>query len=393
MSMERISHTHRAREYDAIVVGARAAGAATAMLLGRAGKRVLLLDRSAYGTDTLSTHALLRGGVLQLHRWGLLDTVRRAGTPPIHRTRFHYGDDVVDVAIRAQHGFDALYAPRRTLLDRILVDAALDAGVEVRYGLRVTALLQEGHGRVEGISGQDADGVEVAAAAPIVIGADGLKSTIARLVDAPIEQVTNTASAFVYGYFAGLGVGAYDWYFRPGVSAGVIPTNDGVANVFVGLPAARFLGNAHTYGVETLFRAVLRAAAPATARVLANAAPVGRYRIFPGREGHMRRAHGPGWALVGDAGYFKDPLTAHGITDALRDAELLARSLLETGDAATYQSARDALAAPFLKLTAKAAAYDWDLSELAALHMELKTTIDAEIEVLTALDATASNAA
>src|SRR5215470_20037616 len=93
-----------ARTYDAIVVGARAAGAATAMLLGRAGRRVLLVDRSAYGADTLSTHALMRGGVLQLRRWGLLDAIRAAGTPALRRAVFHYGDEIVDLAVTEQHG-------------------------------------------------------------------------------------------------------------------------------------------------------------------------------------------------------------------------------------------------------------------------------------------------
>ena len=203
MHLPTLSKPSRTNEYDVIVVGARAAGAATAMLLGRAGKRVLLVDRSAYGADTLSTHALLRGGVLQLQRWGLLDTIRREGTPPIRRTRFHYGADVVDVSIRAEHGFDALYAPRRTVLDRILVDAARSSGAEVTYGLRVTDLLRGRDGAVEGIRGQNTDGEEIVAGAPLVIGADGVNSTIARLVEAPTNQATTTASAFVYGYFAG----------------------------------------------------------------------------------------------------------------------------------------------------------------------------------------------
>src|SRR6516165_5824910 len=95
------------QDYDTIVVGARPAGAATAMLLARAGQQVLLVDRSAYGSDTLSTHALLRGAVLQLHRWGLLDAVRASGAPAIRRTRFQYGDDVIEIRIREQHGVDA----------------------------------------------------------------------------------------------------------------------------------------------------------------------------------------------------------------------------------------------------------------------------------------------
>src|SRR5689334_2367567 len=110
--------------YDAIVVGARAAGAATAMLLGRAGKRVLLVDRARYGADTLSTHALMRAGVMQLHRWGVLDRIQDAGTPAIRRTNFHYGNDIVPLRVSDQQGVDALYAPRRTVLDPVLVDAA-----------------------------------------------------------------------------------------------------------------------------------------------------------------------------------------------------------------------------------------------------------------------------
>src|SRR5580765_1213789 len=123
--------------YDVVVVGARPAGAATAMLLARAGLRVLVVDRGRYGTDTLSTHALMRGGVLQLHRWGVLDAVVGAGTPPVRRTTFRYGGEEIVIPIKASHGVDALYAPRRTVLDRLLVDAAVEAGAEVRYGVAV----------------------------------------------------------------------------------------------------------------------------------------------------------------------------------------------------------------------------------------------------------------
>ncbi|MDX1390643.1 MAG: FAD-dependent monooxygenase, partial [Acidobacteriota bacterium] len=123
------------RKYDAVVVGARVAGASTAMLLAQSGLKVLVVERGRYGSDTLSTLALMRGGVLQLARWGVLDAVREAGTPPIHATSFHYGDDVVEVAIKPRDGVDALYSPRRTVLDRLLADAAVEAGAEIRYGV------------------------------------------------------------------------------------------------------------------------------------------------------------------------------------------------------------------------------------------------------------------
>src|SRR5689334_22569483 len=111
-------------QFDVLVVGGRVAGASTALLLARAGVRVAVIDRAAYGSDALSTHGFMRAGILQLSRWGLLDAIIAAGTPPIRRTAFHYADgESVDVSIRPGAGVDALYAPRRYLLDRILVDA------------------------------------------------------------------------------------------------------------------------------------------------------------------------------------------------------------------------------------------------------------------------------
>ena len=167
--------------YDVVVVGARAAGAATAMLLARAGLRVLVVDRGRYGADTLSTHALMRGGVLQLHRWGLLDRIVAAGTPP---------DPAHHVPLRRRrrspsrssprHGVDALYAPRRTVLDPVLVDAAVAAGAEVRYGVTVTDVRRDRHGRVTGIDGRDDAGRPIAVDAALVIGADGMRSTDRR---------------------------------------------------------------------------------------------------------------------------------------------------------------------------------------------------------------------
>ena len=121
--------------YDVVVVGARAAGAATAHLLARAGVRVLLVDRANHGADTMSTHALMRGGVLQLQRWGLLDRIVAAGTPAVRRVTFRYAGQVLPIAVKPSHGVDALYAPRRTVLDPILVDAAAAAGAEVRFGV------------------------------------------------------------------------------------------------------------------------------------------------------------------------------------------------------------------------------------------------------------------
>src|SRR5690242_13720224 len=137
-------------KFDAVIVGARCAGAATAMLLARAGARVLLVDKGAYGTDIVSTHALMRGAVLQLHRWGVLPAVIDAGTPPIRSTTFSYVSSDISVQIEPKFDVTALYAPRRALLDRLLVDAAIASGAEVRYGVHVDNVMVERDGRVSG---------------------------------------------------------------------------------------------------------------------------------------------------------------------------------------------------------------------------------------------------
>jgi flavin-dependent dehydrogenase len=187
--------------YDVVVVGGRVAGASTALLLARAGARVAMLDRAAYGTDTLSTHGLMRAGVLQLSRWGLLDEVVAAGTPPIKRTMFHYADgESVQVSIRPSAGVDALYAPRRHLLDRILVDAAAEAGAHVRHETTVRALLRDDDGRVTGVRVLDRSGMTADLRAAITVGADGIRSTVADQAGAPFVRQGLSRSAVLYRY-------------------------------------------------------------------------------------------------------------------------------------------------------------------------------------------------
>jgi 2-polyprenyl-6-methoxyphenol hydroxylase-like FAD-dependent oxidoreductase len=166
----------RSDEYDAVVVGARCAGAATAMLMARAGLRVLVLDRVHPGRDTLSTHALMSAGVLQLSRWGLLDRIVAAGTPAVTATTFHYGARAETVELA-----DPLYAPRRTVLDTTLLAAAQEAGARVRVGMDVTELCRDRTGRVTGVRARVRGGEAVSFRAPLTIGADGLRSTVARL--------------------------------------------------------------------------------------------------------------------------------------------------------------------------------------------------------------------
>jgi 2-polyprenyl-6-methoxyphenol hydroxylase-like FAD-dependent oxidoreductase len=366
--------------YDAVVVGARAAGAATAMLLAGRGLRVLAVDRGTYGSDTLSTHALMRLGVLQLARWGVLERIEAMGTPRVSRTVFHYPDEVVDIPIKPQEAVPALFAPRRTVLDRALVDAAIERGAVVRHRVHLADLVRGTGGRVEGVVLRDEDGGGRAIRTRMVIGADGLRSKVASLVGAPVTRSGRHATATVYGYWSGLDIDGYHWYWSRGLGAGAIPTNGNQVLLFAGMPARRFAEGAAA-GLAAIYERVLAECAPEIATRLGRARLVGSLRGFPGQPGFLRRPWGPGWALVGDAGYFKDPITAHGLSDALRDAELLALAVSEGDDAALdgYELARDALAGRFFELTDRIASLEWDTPELKILHRALSEEMKREV--------------
>jgi flavin-dependent dehydrogenase len=369
-----------------VVVGARCAGAATAMLLARRGLRVLALERSRYGSDTLSTHALMRSGVLQLERWGVLEGLKAAATPAVRRTCFHYGEETVDLAIKPRDGVDALYAPRRTVLDALLQDAAQASGAEIRFGVRVVDLMRSNDGRVCGVVLREEDGTPAEIEAGVVIGADGVRSTVARLVEAELVNAGVHATGNVYGYLKGLDIDGYHWYYRPKVSAGAIPTNDRETCVFVSMPQRRFRDEIRP-DVEAGFRRVLTESAPDLAARVAEAEQHGRLMAFAGVQGFLRRCWGPGWALVGDAGYFKDPLTAHGISDALRDAELLVRAVARgtEGAFADYQRTRDELSIGLFEITDAVASFGWSIEEIKQLHMDLSKEMNREVEALVSL--------
>jgi len=368
-------------KYDVLVVGARCAGAATAMLMARRGLKVLAIDRGAYGTDTLSTHALMRGGVLQLHRWGVLPRLVEMGTPAVRSTTFHYGAEIIKVPIKPVHGVDALYAPRRTALDSVLVDAAQEAGAEVRHGCAVAELVRRPDGRVSGAVVYDEHGRRMDIAADLVVGADGIGSTIARLAEAPVQHLARHATAAMYGYWSGVHADGYRWHYREGGSTGTIPTNAGQHCVFVSISSERFRQEARQ-DLAALYRRIIAETSPELADALATARLDGRVWAFAGRKGFLRQPHGPGWALVGDAGYFKDPLTAHGITDALRDAELLADAAAR-GTPATFQEyaeVRDELSLPLFRVTDAIASFAWDIDAIKDHHQALNKAMKREVD-------------
>lgn len=366
--------------YDAIVIGARVAGAATAMLLARGGMRVLAIDGSAEGSDTLSTHAMMRAGVMLLDRWGVLDRLLAAGTPKIRRTTFHYGAEKIPVDIRERDGIDSLIAPRRTVLDGALAAAAREAGATVLHRTIMTELLRDSSGKVFGVEIRDRDGRHHRVEADIVIGADGARSSMAKSVGAEILRQGLHPAAFIYGYWRGIELDGTHWQYALNTASGALPTNDGLACVFVGMPPDRY----RPERIEKLYNEVLAEVDPDLAASIARAERVGGYYPFAGRPGFIRQSWGDGWALVGDAACFKDPLTAHGMTDALRDAELLSRAVLDGHPTALaeYQRERDDYAVEFLDLSDEIASFGWDLDHLKSLHMRLSRLMNTECDLI-----------
>jgi 2-polyprenyl-6-methoxyphenol hydroxylase-like FAD-dependent oxidoreductase len=378
-----------------VVVGGRVAGASTALLLARAGLQVTLLDRAPRGSDTLSTHGLMRAGVLQLARWDLLQAVVAAGTPPIRRTTFHYDDgESVQVSIRPGAGVDALYAPRRHVLDRILLDAAEEAGVTVLPQTRVVGTLADRSGRVTGVGALDTRGQTFPVPARFTVGADGIRSTVAQAVGAPVIRRGRSAGAVLYRYLDGIADDGYRWAYLDRAAAGLIPTNAGQTCAFVATSPQR-MRELRRSGAEAAFDALLgssRGGRPLAERVRA-AAPASRMHGWAGEVGFVRRSWGPGWALVGDAGYFKDPITTHGMTDAMRDAELLVTALVdvlaarasEAAALASYQATRDRLSRALFEVTDDVAAYDWDPDRVRVLLRQVSSAMSDEVDHLRSL--------
>ncbi|MEL7151493.1 MAG: NAD(P)/FAD-dependent oxidoreductase [Pseudomonadota bacterium] len=368
-------------QYDAIIIGARCAGAATALQLARGGKNVLVLDRNRPGTDTMSTHALMRGAVIQLERWGLLDSVIASGAPEVTRTRFSYGEETIDLPIKPSHGTRSLIAPRRYILDQILADAATEAGADIRYGCSFVNVQRDPYGHIEGVIYDSPDRRKIAYA-PLVIGADGRRSTVARRVHSRVLQTAEHATNCIYAYVTGLPNTGYQWFYQEGLGTGAIPTHNNTHCVFASTSAPRLRRLLPDLGRDGALRHLLKEANPNFGEQLNSAKIVTRPVIYGGDPGFLRTSAGPGWALVGDAGYFKDPLTAHGITDAFRDAELLSQTILTGGSLYDYEATRNAWSAELFAVTNRIAALDWSLDELKLLHLRLNEIMKAEQSII-----------
>ena len=343
--------------YDAIVVGARCAGSPTAMLLARKGYQVLLLDKATFPSDTMSTHHVHPPGVAALERWGLLKRLEATGCPPVETYSFDFGPLTITGSPRPIDGVARGYCPRRTVLDQILVDAAVEAGAELRERFTVDEIVAS-DGTVTGTRGHEKQGAAVTERAKVVIGADGRHSLVAKTVKPQHYNERRSRLAMYYAYWSGLPVGGFDTTIRAENRRGwaAIPTHDDLTVLPFGWPVEEFRANRKD--IEGNFFAAVEFAPEFAERVRA-AKRESKFIGSADLPGYFRKPFGPGWALLGDAGYHKNPITAMGINDAFRDAELVVGALDDAfsgrrsyEDGMTeYQRARDREALPVYEFT------------------------------------------
>jgi 2-polyprenyl-6-methoxyphenol hydroxylase-like FAD-dependent oxidoreductase len=369
--------------FDAIVVGARCAGSPTAMLLARKGYRVLVVDRAIFPSETVSTHLVHPLGIGALSRWGLLDRLTATGCPPIHTYRFDFGPFTISGAPGTKEA-PLAYCPRRTILDMLLVDAATEAGAELREGFTVEEVLIE-DGRAVGIKGRCKDGNSAIERARVIIGADGRHSFVAQAVRAERYDEKPPLLAGYYTYWSGLPMdGRVENYMRDKRGFGVMPTHGDLTLVIAGWPYAEFAENKNDIEGHYLKTIEL---APAFADRLRGAKREARF-AGTAVPNYFRRPFGPGWVLVGDAGYNRDFITAQGIMDAFHDAELCAAALDQSFSGARpfedamheYQRTRDARVKAMYDFTCQLATLEPpppDMQQLlAAIHGNQKAMDD-----------------
>jgi flavin-dependent dehydrogenase len=376
--------------YDAIVVGARCAGSPVAMLLARRGFKVLLVDRAKFPSDTISTHLLWPHGAEILARWGLLKRLAGTRLPSIcHRITFDVGPFALHGAIPDANDGMGGFCPRRKVLDSLLVNAAVESGVDFREGFTVDALLFEGD-TVAGIRGHREGGHPVEDRGRIVIGADGVNSFVARAVRAPEYDARPVAACAYYSYFSGVAQDDVELHVRDHSAFGGAPTNDDLHLVMVNWPAREF--PAVRADVEAHVWQSLETAPDFAARVRQGHREDKWYGTA-GVPGYFRKPYGKGWALVGDASYNRDPITAQGISDAFVDADLLAEALdagLSGRGAleellAAHESARNERVRPMYEFTCQLAALEPPPPHMQALFGALRGNQDATNAFLSAI--------
>jgi 2-polyprenyl-6-methoxyphenol hydroxylase-like FAD-dependent oxidoreductase len=346
--------------YDVLIVGTRCAGAPLAMLLARKGYNVLGVDRAQFPSDTVSTHFMWPRTTASLAKWGLLDKLAETGCPMIDQVTADYGA----IAIRGRpspvDGTAAMFSPRRTVLDNLLVDAARQAGAEMREMTTFRELIWA-EGRVVGARLQNADGRLVEESAAVVVGADGMWSPVARAAGATADVAHPSFTCGYYAYWAGVPTQGVEFYVRQGRDILVFPTHDGLTCIWAGRSHDDW--DKYRTDVEGNYLDII-GLAPSLAERLKRSEQVTSFKGTSKLLNFYRQSFGKGWALVGDAAYHRDPLPGMGIGDAFLGAQLLADALaagladdpvLLDSSLVAYQSTFRCRTMPIFEYTLKAA--------------------------------------
>ncbi|MGX1807144.1 NAD(P)/FAD-dependent oxidoreductase [Nocardia sp. NPDC055321] len=311
---------------EVVIVGTRCAGTAAAVEFARAGRHVIALDSGRFPSDTLSTHLLWPTGVAELDALGALDRVLELGAPRLGTAFAGGAGYAVRTEFAAVDGVDYALCVRRSGLDAALVATAREHGADLREGALVTELIRE-RDRIAGVRYTDRAGVVAEVRAPLVVGADGRRSTVAKLVGATApyrEAASGRACYFGYWHDAHPGQRHVAAQWRSGDLLGTaFPCDGDLVLCLIQPPVERAERSPRT--AEALYRRFI-GEIPELAERLRDCTLAGRVRTAFDLVSYFRRSSGPGWALPGDAGHFKDPITAQGIRDALRYGRLLARA-------------------------------------------------------------------
>jgi len=353
---------------DVLVAGAGVAGAATALLLARAGLSVLVVEARPRDHRPGFVLPIQRPGVALLADWGLLDALQRAGVPTLSQSAFCYGDRCTTIRSQPQHGVEGPLAVDQPLLDRVLRTAAERAGARF-FDAHALKHVLRARGRVRGAAVVNAQREAIEISASWIVGADGVASTVAHLVGAPLQREGSYATSTIAAEFEGLECPGARWHFRSGLAGGAMGLRGNRTLAFVSASSRlyrerlrRDLAASLYDGIEQLSRSL--------GGQLASAHRVGTF--FGGSEhvAYARRPVGPGWLLVGDAGAFTDPIVGHGLTAALRDAHLAAAAICE-GSTTAFAEARDAMDDEIAAIGERIASFRWSLDELPLLHLRL----------------------
>jgi 2-polyprenyl-6-methoxyphenol hydroxylase-like FAD-dependent oxidoreductase len=364
--------------YDAIIVGARCAGSTIAMLLARRGYRVLLIDRQTFPSDmTMSTHFIHQRGIACLSRWGLRDQILTTKSRPVSRFNIDMGPFTLSGSAPPVDGETSAFAPRRLLLDEILVRAAVSSGAELREGCRVETLLTE-NGSVAGVRAVTPSGSAFSEKARIVVGADGPSSRVAAEVQASEYNSKPALQGTGWIYWSDVPLDAIELHLRESEAIYAFPSSDGSTLIGANWSIERF--RAARRDIETSYFDLLGRAAPQLAERVMNAERADENMYLGCTRNFFRKAYGPGWVLLGDAHYKKDPCTAQGITDAFCDAEVLAdvidHALRGEGDLLRaledYERGRVAWAMPFYELTCQMATFAPPAPQMLAIYTALQ---------------------